>query len=156
MKTIRLQQTHKDKIIKICEKLFPQKLMTWKEIKEKVPGQGWAPTGERKLEFKDDALEYGFVWEDYGKPRTTTPAEILHVIIKKEEQRIDGQVLVGVYAHEYFHWFEFVMQVLIPIKYKDEIRKFGKGHLRTKQIQFLDRDVDFIDIMYYELYQKTK
>ena len=55
----KLSQEHKDKIIKICERLLPKRISVTKEVKEKI-GREWVPTGEKVTEFKDDE----FFWRN--------------------------------------------------------------------------------------------
>jgi len=146
MKTVKLQKEHKDKIIKICEKLFP--IINLKQKNTIKRGE----IIDTKWILEQDVMEYYFSWEEYGKPRQLDGPDIIHVIKKLEESKIDGQVLVGNYKHQYYHWYEFMLEIIIPTFYKKEIKKYGKGYLKNKQMLFLDITFNFIDMIYIQLF----
>jgi hypothetical protein len=54
------------------------------------------------------------------------------------------------------HWYEFILNVLIPKFYSKSIKDFGNGHLRHRQLKFLTDEIQNIESMYYELYNKNK
>jgi hypothetical protein len=45
---------------------------------------------------------------------------------------------------------------MIPKFYSKSIKDFGNGHLRHRQLKFLTDEIQNIESMYYELYNKNK
>lgn len=151
MQTIKLQKTHKDKLIKICERLYPKTELKQKDIFIDREFKG------TEFLFQQDALKYEFYWQDYGKPFQLDGPDILHIKYLTTHYYYDkraGEFKVdkGVYVDKHMHWYELMLEVIIPRHYADKIKKYGKGHLRSKQIEFLSRTVDYIDIIYHDLY----